>query len=464
MWEWTVLPRRTASVVFSANARWRHLSMLKWQRSLMVFKITALLGVKVNYRMTCFGVLRLQDSKVQLCLFSTLIYAVNSCGGWNMSHDTKGGSEEGYTTDSSPIYKCPSHSHSHCGQFIQPAMSLDCATVTPFCFLNSFNTLNSCFVIDVDRELFTWRNVNDNVRYIYIHTPWMCVKRCLVCSHVYRHASVLMKASCVDAEWQPERCESWGEQTSRARMTVWLRRSEASWKWGDLAIWAMWLYDGAISHVCRLEDKPRGSGGVTGEKERGACCAQWGVYAFLCVSGDARDTVHSRGIRRLMKKNRNVWLWSDWDGEERGYLTSWLGAEMRPGQICNSEQPRWVWGDMFPPTAAGCCDGGSICHLQILEGDNAKRRFGNNPRIQSCMSLLSRPGETQTPRSKEREQRVTEMKHYECLEKPWGPHLLFQQNRSEKRTRRWLQLKQKALFRHFWQVWICLCCLFRADR
>lgn len=32
------------------------------------------------------------------------------------------------------------------------------------------------------------------------------------------------------------------------------------------------------------------------------CTGREIVYAFLCVSGDGRDTVHSSGIRGLMKK------------------------------------------------------------------------------------------------------------------------------------------------------------------
>lgn len=52
--------------------------------------------------------------------------------------------------------------------------------------------------------------------------------------------------------------------------------------------------------------------------------------------------------------------------------------------------------------------------------------------IQSCVSLLSSPGETQTLWREKREQRMTEMKHYECLWKPQGPLLLSgEQEREE---------------------------------
>lgn len=167
--------------------------------------------------------------------------------------------------------------------------------------------------------------------YIYIHTPWMCVKRCLVCSHVYRHASVLMKASCVDAEWQPERCESWGEQTSRARMTVWLRRSEASWKWGDLAIWAMWLYDGAISHVCRLEDKPKGKRrGYWGKRKRGLLCTMRCVCLSVCVRGCQRYSPQQRDQKAYEKKQKCLALeWLRWRGERLSNLL--VGSRDAPG-------------------------------------------------------------------------------------------------------------------------------------
>lgn len=36
------------------------------------------------------------------------------------------------------------------------------------------------------------------------------------------------------------------------------------------------------------------------------CTGGGTVCAFLCVSGDARDTVHSSGIRGLMKKKKQT--------------------------------------------------------------------------------------------------------------------------------------------------------------
>lgn len=43
-----------------------------------------------------------------------------------------------------------------------------------------------------------------------------------------------------------------------------------------------------------------------------ACTGKEIVYAFLCVSGDGRDTVHIRGLmEKKKKKNRYVWLRSD---------------------------------------------------------------------------------------------------------------------------------------------------------
>lgn len=54
------------------------------------------------------------------------------------------------------------------------------------------------------------------------------------------------------------------------------------------------------------------------------------VLLSVCLR-EGRDTVHSSGIRGLMKKiYRNVWLQSDGDGETRGHLTSPAGSTDLP--------------------------------------------------------------------------------------------------------------------------------------
>lgn len=122
---------------------------------------------------------------------------------------------------------------------------------------------------------------------MYIFTSWMCectqVKKgvwfAAVCagSAAYLGASILMKAGCEDAEWQPKRCESWGQQRSRAGMTVaemkgssWGR--ETRYRSSAIAWCAVWF---SVSASWKISPaKQRGYW----ERERGECCAQWGVH------------------------------------------------------------------------------------------------------------------------------------------------------------------------------------------
>lgn len=53
--------------------------------------------------------------------------------------------------------------------------------------------------------------------------------------------------------------------------------------------------------------------------------------------------------------------------ERGGYLTPPAGSRDLPGPNLQFWTATLGMGDRFPLTAAGSCDGGSICHLQILE-------------------------------------------------------------------------------------------------
>lgn len=223
----------------------------------------------------------------------------------------------------------------------------------------------------------------------------MKVKMCAVpctCS------SILIKARCVDAEWQPKRCKSWGQQRSSTLMAV-AEMKGGSWE-ESFTSWAMWLHDVQcvfpMSAIWKIS--PGKQEGYWGKRKRG-CCAQWEggiVYAFLCVSGDGRDTVHSSGIRGLMKKNINVWLRSDWDGE-RGYLTpGWEQRSARPNLQFWTATLGLEIGFPWLQQVAVMEVASVICRFwrrQCLEAPWERSE------IQSCVSLLSSPGETQTLRS-----------------------------------------------------------------
>lgn len=117
---------------------------------------------------------------------------------------------------------------------------------------------------------------------------------------------------------------------------------------------------------------------------------------FLCVSGDGRDTVHSSGIR--LKKKKDMFGYGVTE-MERGESNPQAVSRDLLGQICNSEQPPWVWEIGFPwlqqvsvmEVASVIC---RFCRRQCKE---APWEWSE---IQSCMSLLSRTGETQTLQGK----------------------------------------------------------------
>lgn len=168
-----------------------------------------------------------------------------------------------------------------------------------------------------------------------------------------------------------------GERRSRARMTVAKMKGGKSGRETLRSERREWVMCGAISRVCQLEDKPCEAERLPGKRKKG-CCAQWGVYRkgncvclSVCVRGWQRYSPHQRSYgRKKKKKNRYVWLRSDWDGERRGYLN----PPTPPDWEHRSAWPNlqfWTTtlgvGDRFPLTAAGFRDGGSICHLQILE-------------------------------------------------------------------------------------------------
>lgn len=93
------------------------------------------------------------------------------------------------------------------------------------------------------------------------------------------------------------------------------------------------------------------------EKRGGAvhnevCTGRGIMSAFLCVSGDGRDTVHSSGIRGLMKKKKKqkglASEWLRWREERLSNPPPPAGSRDLPCQICKSEQPPWVWEIGFP--------------------------------------------------------------------------------------------------------------------
>lgn len=92
---------------------------------------------------------------------------------------------------------------------------------------------------------------------------------------------------------------------------------------------------------------------------------------FQRVSGDGTGTPQQWDQRSFekQKEGRIDTFGCGVTGERKGYPTPPAGSTDLPGQICNSEPAHLGLGDRFPPppTAAAFCDGGSICHLQILE-------------------------------------------------------------------------------------------------
>lgn len=123
------------------------------------------------------------------------------------------------------------------------------------------------------------------------------------CVPAYLRTSILMKARCVDAEWQPKRRESCRQQKSGARMTVAEMKGD-SWEERPRHVIARCAARFPMSASWMIS--PR----LLGKRKRG-CCAQWGVHGkgncgCLSVSGDGRDTVHSSGIRGLMEKKKKT--------------------------------------------------------------------------------------------------------------------------------------------------------------
>ena len=162
----------------------------------------------------------------------------------------------------------------------------------------------------------------------------------------YLRTSILMKARCVDAEWQAKRRESRRLQKSGARMTVAEMKGDSRGRETSPCDCTMC---GAIPRVCQSDDKPWDAERLLGKRKRG-CRAQWGVHGKgNCVRGWQRYSPQQWDQRAYGKKKPiNVWLLSDWDGESGGYLTPPAGSRDLPGRICNSEQPPWVWEIGFP--------------------------------------------------------------------------------------------------------------------
>lgn len=122
-----------------------------------------------------------------------------------------------------------------------------------------------------------------------------------------------------------------------------------------------------FSHVCHLEDKPWEAGGLLGKKKEGLLCTMRRgncVCFSVCVRGWQRYSPQQRDQRAYEKTHKC--LASEWLRWRERLSNPRLGAEICPAKsaILNSHLG---FGDRFPLTAAGCCDGGSICHLQILE-------------------------------------------------------------------------------------------------
>lgn len=181
----------------------------------------------------------------------------------------------------------------------------------------------------------------------------------------YLRTSILMKARCVDAEWQPKRRESRRLQKSGARMTVAEMKGDSRGRETSPCDCTMC---GAIPRVCQSDDKPWDAERLLGKRKRG-CRAQWGVHGKgNCVRGWQRYSPQQWDQRAYGKKKKHKCLASEWLRWREWRLSNPPGWEQR------SARPNlqfWTatlgMGDRFPLTAAGSCDGGSICHLQILE-------------------------------------------------------------------------------------------------
>ena len=145
--------------------------------------------------------------------------------------------------------------------------------------------------------------------------------------------------------------------------------------------------------------------GLPVERETSASvCGEGGVLS--CVfqgggGGGVQSTAAGSGAS-WKKKNTNVWLGFDWDGERRDYLTPGPGAEMCPGQNLQFRAATLGPGEVSPPTGGGCCRWWRR-HLSCADsgGDNAKRHLGSDPRLgAACLRCLVRV-KHQTPRSEE---------------------------------------------------------------
>lgn len=144
-----------------------------------------------------------------------------------------------------------------------------------------------------------------------------------------------------------------------------------------------------ISCVCQLEDKPPESGEVSWKKNEVVLCRMWKGNRILAVcQGMAQIQSTMVGSDVLWKKRIDT-FGCRVTGEGKGYLTPPAWSTDLPARICNSEQAPWVWKIAPPPF----CDGGRE-HLSIADSGGDEWR-----EIQSSVSLLSNPGETQTPRS-----------------------------------------------------------------